>query len=64
VIPFGASGYVALFKIEASDSLVIAATRHQREDDYLTLRNLPDSRRSPVEPSQWRAKAQPCKGPR
>ena len=34
VIPFGASGYVALFEIEASDSVVIAAVRHQREDDY------------------------------
>jgi plasmid stabilization system protein ParE len=34
VIPFGASGYVALFEIEASDSVVIAAVRHQRDDDY------------------------------
>jgi plasmid stabilization system protein ParE len=34
VIPFGASGYVALFEIEASNSVVIAAVRHQREDDY------------------------------
>ncbi|MEJ7688034.1 MAG: type II toxin-antitoxin system RelE/ParE family toxin [Variovorax sp.] len=34
VIPFGGSGYVALFEIEASDSIVIAAVRHQREDDY------------------------------
>ena len=34
VIPFGGSGYVALFEIEASDSVVIAAVRHQREDDY------------------------------
>ncbi|MDH6166653.1 plasmid stabilization system protein ParE [Variovorax boronicumulans] len=34
VIPFGASGYVALFEIEASDSVVVAAVRHQREDDY------------------------------
>ena len=34
VIPFGSSGYVALFEIEASDSLVIAAVRHQREEDY------------------------------
>jgi plasmid stabilization system protein ParE len=34
VIPFGGSGYVALFEIEASDSVVIAAIRHQREDDY------------------------------
>ena len=34
VIPFGANGYVALFEIQASDSVVIAAVRHQREDDY------------------------------
>ena len=34
VIPSGGSGYVALFEIEASDSVVIAAIRHQREDDY------------------------------
>jgi plasmid stabilization system protein ParE len=34
VIPFGGSGYVALFEIEASDSVAIAAIRHQREDDY------------------------------
>lgn len=34
VIPFGHSGYVALFEIVASDMVVIAAIRHQREDDY------------------------------
>ena len=34
VIPFGASGYVALFEIESSDSIAVAAVRHQREDDY------------------------------
>jgi plasmid stabilization system protein ParE len=34
VIPFGGSGCVALFEIESSDSIVIAAVRHQREDDY------------------------------
>ena len=34
VIPFGGSGYVALFEIESADSIVIAAIRHQREDDY------------------------------
>ena len=35
VIPFGSSGYVALFEIEASDVVTILAVRHQREDDYL-----------------------------
>jgi plasmid stabilization system protein ParE len=35
VIPFGASGYVALFEIEGSDVVTILAVRHQREDDYL-----------------------------
>lgn len=34
VIPFGGSGYVALFEIEGSDAVVIIAVRHQREDDY------------------------------
>jgi plasmid stabilization system protein ParE len=34
VIPFGRSGYVALFEIESKDSVVVAAVRHQREDDY------------------------------
>jgi hypothetical protein len=34
VIPFGGSGYVALFEIESSDSIVIAAVRAPREDDY------------------------------
>ena len=34
VIPFGASGYVALFEIEAGDIVTILAVRHQREDDY------------------------------
>jgi len=35
VIPFGASGYVALFEIENSETVTILAIRHQREDDYL-----------------------------
>ena len=35
VIPFGASGYVALFEIENSKTVTILAIRHQREDDYL-----------------------------
>lgn len=34
VIPFGASGYVALFEIDNEDSVTILAVRHQREDDY------------------------------
>ena len=34
VIPFGHSGYVALFEIQAGDWVTIAAIRHQREDDY------------------------------
>lgn len=34
VIPFGGSGYVALFEIETNESIVVAAVRHQREDDY------------------------------
>jgi plasmid stabilization system protein ParE len=34
VIPFGRSGYVALFDIQGSEDVVIAAVRHQREEDY------------------------------
>jgi plasmid stabilization system protein ParE len=35
VIPFGATGYVALFEIEDSETVTVLAIRHQREDDYL-----------------------------
>lgn len=34
VIPFGRSGYVALFEIEDAANIVIVAVRHQLEDDY------------------------------
>lgn len=34
VIPFGGTGYVALFEISDTYTVVIAAVRHQREDDY------------------------------
>lgn len=34
VIPFGASGYVALFEIVGRDRVIVGAVRHQREDDY------------------------------
>lgn len=34
LIPFGSSGYVALFEIEKLDRVTILAIRHQREDDY------------------------------
>lgn len=34
VIPFGASGYVALFEIEDGETVTILAVRHQREEDY------------------------------
>lgn len=34
VIPFGDSGYVALFEIVSPDQVAIGAIRHQREDDY------------------------------
>lgn len=33
VIPFGATGYVALFHIESDVQVVVSAIRHQREDD-------------------------------
>jgi plasmid stabilization system protein ParE len=35
VIPFGSAGYVALFEIEAGNTVDILAVRHQREEDYL-----------------------------
>ena len=34
IIPFGGSGYVALFEIIGDDEVLVAALRHQREDDY------------------------------
>lgn len=34
VIPFGASGYVALFEIDNDTTVTILAVRHQLEDDY------------------------------
>ena len=34
VIPFGASGYVALYEIDHERTVTILAVRHQREDDY------------------------------
>jgi plasmid stabilization system protein ParE len=34
VIPFGRSGYVALFHILSTNEVVVSALRHQREDDY------------------------------
>ena len=34
VIPFGRSGYVALFEIEDESTVAVVAVRHHREDDY------------------------------
>lgn len=34
VIPFGRSGYVALFEIVDASHVLVLALRHQREDDY------------------------------
>lgn len=34
IIPFGKSGYVALFEIDDARTVTILAVRHQREDDY------------------------------
>ena len=33
VIPFGGSGYVALFEIISDHEVAVSALRHQREDD-------------------------------
>ena len=34
VIPFGSTGYVALFEVADGETVVVGAVRHQREDDY------------------------------
>lgn len=34
VIPFGASGYVALFEIDDDQTVTVLAVRHQLEEDY------------------------------
>jgi plasmid stabilization system protein ParE len=34
IIPFGRSGYVALFEIEDESTVTVVAVRHQLEDDY------------------------------
>lgn len=34
LVPFGATGYVALFEIEDSNTVTILAIRHQREEDF------------------------------
>ena len=34
IIPFGHTGYVALFEIVDSNTVIIGAIRHQREDEY------------------------------
>jgi plasmid stabilization system protein ParE len=34
IIPFGSSGYVALYEVEGADTVNILAVRHQLEDDY------------------------------
>jgi len=34
VNPLGSSGYAALFEIANAHEVIIAAVRHQREDDY------------------------------
>lgn len=34
IVPFGSSGYVALFEIERGNRVNVLAVRHQREEDY------------------------------
>ena len=34
IIPFGASGYVALFEIDDEQTVTILTVRHQMEEDY------------------------------
>jgi len=34
IIPFGTTGYVALYEIAQPSKVVVLAVRHQREEDY------------------------------
>jgi plasmid stabilization system protein ParE len=34
VVPFGHTGYVALFEIVDDDTVIVGTVRHQREDDF------------------------------
>jgi plasmid stabilization system protein ParE len=34
IIPFGATGHVALYEIVSPSKVVVLAVRHQREEDY------------------------------
>jgi plasmid stabilization system protein ParE len=34
IIPFGATGYVALYEIASSSTVLVLAIRHQREEDF------------------------------
>ena len=34
IIPFGATGYVALFEIASASIVLVLSVRHQREEDY------------------------------
>ncbi len=34
LIPFGHSGYIALFEIDDNHTVTVTAVRHQREEDY------------------------------
>jgi plasmid stabilization system protein ParE len=34
IIPFGNTGYVALYEIVSPDKVVVLAVRHQREEDF------------------------------
>lgn len=34
IIPFGSTGYVALYEIVSPSKIVVLAVRHQREEDY------------------------------
>ncbi len=34
IIPFGGTGYVALYEVVSASKVVVLALRHQREEDY------------------------------
>ncbi len=34
IIPFGSTGYVAMYEIVSASKVIVLAVRHQREEDY------------------------------
>jgi len=41
IIPFGSTGYVALYEIAGRSDVLVLALRHQREEDYHRVERAP-----------------------